>query len=212
MPEPLNRGNSSHRKKDFFKTSHLKTNLKQRSIRGGAITIAAQSIKFTLTIASNIYLARLLTPEDMGLVTKVIAIIGFMTLFKDLGLSMATVQREKINHSQVSTLFWINIIFSLVTGCTTALIAPFIAQFYQDSRLVNITLILAVGIVISGLGTQHAALLQRQMEYFKLSACEILAQFCGVSIAIYVAWQGGGYWALVIYPVVTAVVLSLSIL
>ncbi len=212
MPESLNQNNSSQKKKDCFQTTHLRKNLKQRSIRGGAITITAQAVKFLLTLASNIWLARLLTPEDTGLVTKVMAIVGFMTLFKDLGLSMATVQRAEINHEQVSTVFWVNIVFSLLTSAVTAVLAPLIAQFYQDQRLVPITLTLAAGILVGGIGTQHAALLQRKMKYAKLATCEILAQFMGVSIAIIAAWEGAGYWALVLYPLVTATVSSLSVI
>jgi O-antigen/teichoic acid export membrane protein len=212
LSKPFNKDDSSQQERDFFQTTHLKSNLKQRSIRGGAITVTAQAFKFLLMLASNIWLARLLTPEDMGLVTKVMAIVGFMTLFKDLGLSMATVQREEIDHAQVSALFWVNVAFSLLAGVVTAALAPLIAQFYQDARLIPITLALAAGIALGGLGTQHAALLQRQMQYSKLAACEILSQFIGVSSAIAAAWQGAGYWALVIYPLVVAIMLSLSVI
>ena len=207
-----NRGIPRKKSREFFQTEHLQPNLKKRSIRGGIITVSSQGIKFVLTLGSNICLARLLTPADHGLVSMVMAVVNFMKLFKDLGLSMATVQREEINHAQVSTLFWVNVVFSLIIGLITVLLAPVIAQFYQEPRLVWITIALASGILISGLGTQHTALLQRQMQYSKLASCELIAQLLGVSLAILAALNGLGYWALVIYPIATASTLTLGIL
>ncbi|HCF28723.1 MAG TPA: lipopolysaccharide biosynthesis protein, partial [Cyanobacteria bacterium UBA11049] len=88
----------------YFRTDRLKADLKGRSVRGGAVTMVAQGCKFILQMSSTIVLARLLAPQDYGLVGMVTAVTGFIGLFKDMGLSMATVQRAEINHRQVSTL------------------------------------------------------------------------------------------------------------
>jgi O-antigen/teichoic acid export membrane protein len=95
-----------------FCTEHLQADLKGRSIRGGAVTLTGQGCRFALQTGSIVILARLLTPGDFGLIAMVTAITGFIASFKDAGLSMATVQREKIDHAQVSTLFWINVVLS----------------------------------------------------------------------------------------------------
>ena len=91
---------------EYLETNNLNKDIKARSIRGGFITSAAQILKFIINIGSTIILARLLTPKDYGLVSMVSAIIGFVSLFKDLGLSMATVQRKDLEQNQVSMLFW----------------------------------------------------------------------------------------------------------
>ncbi|MBE9004341.1 lipopolysaccharide biosynthesis protein [Fortiea sp. LEGE XX443] len=197
---------SSDKKDQYFRTEHLKSDLKVRSVRGGAITLFAQGLKFVLNVASNIVLARLLTPGDYGLVGMVTAITGFVTIFRDLGLSMATVQKEEINHEQVSTLFWVNIVVSIVTSMITVAIAPMIAQFYNEPRLTWITIAISSGFIISGLGVQHQALLNRQMQYKVLMTRDILSMVAGIASAIAAALYGLGYWALVISPLVTAVV------
>src|SRR6266487_4477761 len=92
-----------------FRTDHLLTNLKGRTISSGAVTLSAQAAKFLLYLASTMILARLLTPRDFGLVAIVTTVTGFLRVFKDAGLSTATVQRENITHAQVSNLFWVNI-------------------------------------------------------------------------------------------------------
>jgi PST family polysaccharide transporter len=69
--------------------------LGRRTVRGGAVTIGTQVLKFLVNTVGTIVLARLLTPEDYGLVGMVAVVTGFILLFKDLGLSAATVQKAK---------------------------------------------------------------------------------------------------------------------
>jgi O-antigen/teichoic acid export membrane protein len=182
---------------EFFNTEHLKGNLKERSVRSGAVTMTAQMAKFLLQTGSTVILARLLTPQDYGLVAMVTAITGFVALFKDMGLSLATIQKAEINHSQVSTLFWLNVAVSLVLALILALAAPIISWFYSEPRLVYITLVLAGTFVFSGLTVQHQALLRRQMRFSALAAIEIGSIAIGVVTGITMAWYGAGYWALV---------------
>lgn len=196
---------------DYFSTDHLKADLKGRSVRGGAVTMAAQGVRFLLNLASIMVLARLLSPNDFGLVAMVVAVTGFVTLFKDMGLSMATVQRAEITHAQISTLFWINVAFGLVLGIVLACLAVPIAWFYNgEQRLVAVTLVLALGIPISGLGIQHQAVLRRQMRFVALAVVDTVAMLTGIMTAIVLAllgkayWPEANYWALVAMPLATA--------
>jgi len=182
----------------YFRTDHLKADLKRRSVRGGTVTMTTQLLKFSANIGSTIILARLLTPQDYGLVGMVTVVLNFVILFKDLGLSMATVQKAEINHRQVSTLFWINLVLSCGLLFITAALAPLIAWFYGEPRLIAITLALASGFIFGGLTAQHQALLNRQMRFTTLSAIDLTSMFVGVGTAIILASYGAGYWALVI--------------
>src|SRR6516225_9825281 len=91
-----------------FETAHLLANLKGRTVSNGFITASAQGAQFALTLGSTMVLARILAPHDFGLIAMVTTILGFLRVFKDAGLSTATVQREGITHAQVSNLFWVN--------------------------------------------------------------------------------------------------------
>jgi PST family polysaccharide transporter len=181
----------------LFNIEHLKTDLKGRSVRGSAVTMTAQAVKFLLHTGSTAILARLLTPKDYGLVAMVTAITGFVAMFKDMGLSMATIQKAEINHSQVSTLFWINVAVSIMLALILAAIAPLISRFYSEPRLTYITLALAGTFIFSGLTVQHHALLRRQMRFLTLAAIEIGSVAIGMVTGITMAWYGAGYWALV---------------
>src|SRR5439155_1351766 len=72
----------------YFQTEHLKKDLQARSFRGGVVTLGAQGAKFALGLLSTAILARLLRPQDFGLVAMVTSITAFIGLFKDLGLSI----------------------------------------------------------------------------------------------------------------------------
>lgn len=197
MSETPTENNSNLHFARYFKTDHLKNDLKRRSIRGGAITIIQQVAKMILQIGSTIVLARLLTPEDYGLFGMVKAVTGFIELFRHLGLNIATIQKTDINHSQVSTLFWISVGISVLLTALTITFAPAIAWFYGEPRLIAITTALAFGYIISGLGTQHFALLSRQMYYRTLTINAIVSMVVSIIVAIISAWFGAKYWALV---------------
>lgn len=184
-------------KAKHFATDHLKNDLKGRSVRSGLITLISASSSFIISMSATAVLARLLEPGDFGLIGMVSVIISFIVLFKDMGLSMATVQQEHITHEQVSTLFWINAIISCLIACITASVAPAIAWFYDEPRLLWIALATAPGQIISGLIIQHQALLRRQMRFGTLSAIDITSQLVSIATAITMAWKGFGYWALV---------------
>jgi O-antigen/teichoic acid export membrane protein len=187
-----------------FCTDHLQADLKGRSIRGGAVTLAGQGCRFALQTGTIVVLARLLTPGDFGLIAMVTAITGFIASFKDAGLSMATVQRDKIDHDQISTLFWVNVALSTAMMILIAALAPAIAWLYGEPRLVWLTLGLAGSFIFAGLAVQHQALLRRQLRFRALVVIDLASRAIGITAAIVAAAWGAGCWALVAMAAVTA--------
>jgi O-antigen/teichoic acid export membrane protein len=185
------------RHNEHFKTDHLLADLKGHTISSGAVTVSAQGAKFLLNLASTMILARLLMPRDFGLVAMVMTVTSFLRVFKDAGLSVATVQRERITHAQVSNLFWINVAVSAVSTLVLAASAPIIAQFYGNPHLIPITLFLSVTFLISGSTVQHQALLKRQMRFKALAMIEIGSMAVGVLVGVAMALLGYKYWSLV---------------
>jgi len=186
----------------YFDTARVRRDLRQRSLSGGAITMAGQAINFVLQLGSLSILAHILVPEDFGLVVMVTAVTGFVVLFKDMGLSMATVQRAEVNHGQVSTLFWINFGASAAITVAIAALSPLIAWFYDEPRLTPVAMALSSGVLISGLSIQHRALLKRQMNFGSLTLINVLSLLAGIVAAVAAALAGAGYWALVIKQIV----------
>jgi len=159
--------------------------------------MVSHGMKFSVSIVSTAILARLLTPQDYGLIGMVAVATNFVSMFKDLGLSFATIQRSEISNEQISTLFWVNVVLSLAILVLMILLAPGVAWFYGDARLTQITIVTSVGFLFGGLAVQHEALLKRQMRFFSLSALAFISMTFAYLVGIALAWKGAGYWALV---------------
>lgn len=187
---------------DALSTEHLHADLKGRSVRGGLLTLTSQGTQFVLQSIATVVLARLLTPADFGLVAMVTAVTGLGSAFADLGLSEATIQRKEISHEQVSALFWINVAIGLGLTVITVALAPVLVWFYKEPQVRNITLVVSLTFLISGLRVQHDALLKRQMRFLSIGIRDVSSVALAVPIAIALAWRGAGYWALVALPLI----------
>ncbi len=180
-----------------FSTDHLMTNLGGRVISGGLVTVGAQAAKFGLYFISTVILARLLSKEDFGLVAMAAVLIAFLRLFREAGLSAATVQRDKVTHAQVSNLFWINVSLGICAAAIGAALSPVMAWFYRDQRLVAITIWLCSTFILSGSTVQHLALLNRQMRFKALAWVDIGSMVLSLIVGVGMALLGYGYWSLV---------------
>src|SRR5215831_11865633 len=119
--------------------------LKAKTIRGGVARLCAQGANFVLRIGSLVILARLLNPNDFGLVGMVTAFTGLLTLFRDFGLSSAAVQCAIVTEEEISTLFWLNIMLGALLTVIALVMAPAIAAFYHEPQLFGVTAVLAAG-------------------------------------------------------------------
>src|SRR5215470_8218712 len=194
----------------YFEEHKESRDLGRRALRGGAVSVAMQYGNGTLQIVAAIVLARLLTPEDFGLVAIVTVLTSFAPILIDLGLGDATTQRSKITRSQVSSLFWLSSGSGLAIAVVVAACSPLIAWIYREPRLETIALYSAVTFILWGMSNQHVALLRRTMQFAKIAKIQILSTLVGVAIAIFMALCGYGYWALVLRPIATSLCIAIG--
>jgi PST family polysaccharide transporter len=155
--------------------------------------IGTQVIKFGVAII----LARLLVPQDFGLMAMAIVVVGFIDLFKDLGTVAAIIQRKELSYELLSSLFFLNALFGLLAGVTIAFSAPVVGWVYGDPRLTPILQVLAVTFPVSSLGLVKRALLEREMRFDRLARVELTATGIRGAAAVAFAFLGWGVWALV---------------
>ena len=182
---------------------HPTKDLTHHAVRSGAVMVATQLAKFVLQVGSTAVMARILTPTDYGQVAMVVALFGFIMLLKDFGLSAATVQRANITQSEISGLFWINVLTGVLLMMVVAACAPLVGWFYGRPELTWLTLAYAALAPVNGLGAQHQALLQRSMRYKSLAVRDLVAISVGVIAGITAAVAGLRYWSLVIMQAAT---------
>ena len=171
--------------------------LKAKAVRGGFAKLCGQAANFALRIASVAIMARLLDPEDFGLVAMATVVTGMYGMLSTAGLSSATVQQTAITDEQISTLFWINLALGIVLALMSAASAPALVAFYHQPRLFWVTIAVGFGFVLNGAGVQHSALLERQLRYVALTVIDLVSQVGGIVVALWMALAGLGYWALV---------------
>lgn len=168
------------------------------AVRGGSVTLVGQFSKLGLQVIGLFVLARLLTPTDFGLVAMVTAVVGFADVVRDLGLSSAAIQADRLSRGQKSNLFWINSGLGLVLTAACAGGSFAIAALYHDPRLLDICLALSVTFLFNGLQTQFGAELSRQLRFVALTITDLVSAALPLLVAIGLALAGWGYWALVV--------------
>ena len=185
--------------------------LKGKTIRGGLARMIAQGANFVLRLATLMILARLLDPDDFGLVGMVTAFTGVLGLFRDFGLSSAAIQRPTITEEQGSTLFWINLLVGAILGIVALAMAPAIAALYREPRLIGVTAALALGFVFNSAGIQHGSRLLREMRFTALAVINTASLIVAGVVAILAARAGLGYWALVAMSVANPLTVSMGL-
>ncbi|HWX29669.1 MAG TPA: lipopolysaccharide biosynthesis protein [Steroidobacteraceae bacterium] len=195
----------------YFDDSVRGNDLHRRSLRGGAVAMISQGGNVATQVISTIVLARILMPEDFGLVAMVSAITGYISLFVDLGTRDAVAQHTRLSEEEASALFWITAAAGFSFTVVTLSCAPLIAGFYGLPKLKAITMALSVPFMLSALYYQQYALMRRALMFRKLAIIDISGNLIGTALAILLAHLGYGYWALVWKPAITAFVTACGV-
>lgn len=184
---------------------HLKEGLGARTTRGGAIVIASQVGRALIQILTTYCLARLLAPDDFGIIAIGYTVLTFVMLFTELGLSTVTVQSRRLDQDTASAMLAINIGMSLMAVGFAAACSPVAAYVFNDERLPPIITGLALSAPVTAIGSQHQALLTRNMRWLTLQVISISSMVVGSVVAVLSAWLLGiGYWALIVQSVSSA--------
>ncbi len=185
--------------------------LTSKVIKGFSWVGGTRIVTKLFSFSTTIFLARLLTPEDFGLMAMAMVFIGLGDHLNQLGISAAIVQADKIDDHDLSTLLWLMLGINGVLLLGIAAAAPYIASFYQRPELTPIVLTLSMAFVASGIRIVPEAVLTKELEFDKLSKAEIAGSLTAMVIGPMLALMGFRVWALVAaillnHTVVSAVV------
>ncbi len=187
----------------------IKAPLKARVVNAvfwlGATKIFGQAISWFITI----YVARLLQPGDYGLMSMAGVFIGLILLFNEVGLGAAIVQRKTITREDLSNIFWVVILLNAALYLISFSLAPLIAVFFSEPRIVSIMRVIAVNFIISGLGLVPYQMLSRELTFSKRSVAEFIGNLSGGIATLLFALKGAGVWSLVYGAITVAAVTNL---
>ncbi|GAB4517808.1 MAG: lipopolysaccharide biosynthesis protein [Parvularculaceae bacterium] len=183
----------------------------EKSITGklltGAAWIGLSRIAVNLIgIISTIVLARLLAPEDFGLVALALAFMAVINAFTALPIGMAVIQTKDATHAHYDTAWTLNILrAAIVNGAAVALVWPF-ASFYGDARLVPLLIVIALGSFISAAGNPQMIRLQKDLVFWQIFVVEFSRRATAFAVAVAIAYYFRSYWALVLGTIAAHVV------
>lgn len=161
-----------------------------------------QGVQFAVSLV----LARILTPEDFGIVAMLALFIAVGTVFVDGGLSSALIQRQNITHTDESTAFFTNLGMGAVSGILLCVAAPWISSFLRQPVLQNLSYAMALSLFVGAFGSIHTALLYKEMNFKLTAKVGVMGSVVGGALAIYMASQGYGVWSLVAHTVTSGLV------
>ena len=169
----------------------------KKSIAG----IALQFLQGFIVLISTVVLARLLGPDDFGVVAALAPVVALVNLLRNFGLSLAVIQSEKLSENEVSGYFWIQVVFTLFLALALASLGPLWAKILSDERMVPLALGMAVVSLIGGLGGIHGALLHRNLLFGRSTVSELTGVLVGLVSAIIAFSLGLGFWSLVVQQI-----------
>jgi len=144
-----------------------------------------------------IVLARILLPDDFGVVAAATVIISFSQVIWDAGLAKALIQRQGQIDASATVVFWLNVVLGIVVAVLLVAVAPLIAGFFGDERITVVVRVLAFQIPLSAVASVHTALLQKELQFKKLFYIRLLTTVLPGAASIPMAVSGLGYWALI---------------
>ena len=182
------------------------TGLKQKTVSGIIWRFAERFGAQIVTFIVGIVLARLLDPEDYGIIAEVTVFITISQVFIDNGLGNALIQKKNADEIDFSTVFFFNIVMCLVLYAILWAVAPAIAAFYGKDELTAILRVLSLTVVISSVKNIQQAYVSRQMIFKRFFFATLGGTLLSAVISILMAYRGFGVWALVAQQLINVTV------
>jgi O-antigen/teichoic acid export membrane protein len=159
----------------------------------------------------TILLARLLTPAEFGQVAMVMVLVGMASIFTDMGLSSALIQRQEPRSVHYSTVFYVNLAAGLALGVITYLSADWIGEFYGQPELIPLAKVLALLFIFDSFASTQTTILRKQLNYKVLARARFLSSAVSGLPAVLMALYGWGVWSLVVQALCASLLYSVLI-
>lgn len=172
--------------------------IREKIIRGSAWTFLSNAGTNLTTFIVMVVLARLLSPNDFGIVAISSVFTGIVALFQDLGMGAAIIQRNEINDDYLSTSFIVSAGAGVVLALMLCAASPLIASFYAEKVLKHVLMVSSIGFLLSPLISTHISLLTKRLEFRKITLLNLTQQLLSGVFSITLALLGFGVWSLVL--------------
>lgn len=180
--------------------------LKQKAVKGvfwsTVENFSAKGLQFVL----GIILARILLPEDYGLIGMIMIFLAISVTFTDSGFSKALIQKKNRDEKDFSTVFYFNIVVAVCFYLILFICAPLISDFYEQVELINIIRVIGLIIIINSFAVVQRSKFMINLDFKTQTKASVLSIVVSGILSIYLAYSGFGVWALVIQALTRALI------
>jgi O-antigen/teichoic acid export membrane protein len=156
------------------------------------------AISKVINAGALLYTLKLVTPEDLGLASIVLAILAILSAVTELGLGVALVQAEKPTRDQTDSLFWLSLVVSGGFYLLLFAAAPLVTWFYDEARLTSLLRVQSLTILIFSLYFVSRTRMERDLQFGRLAIVDNLALLFASATMVVLAYKGCGVWAFII--------------
>jgi teichuronic acid exporter len=180
-----------------------------KNVRSGlSITFYSKVLTYIIQFSFGIFLARILSPSDYGLVGILSIFFVVFEMLVDSGFGSSILQKKDPDTIDYSTIFWFNFLISIALYIILFFTAPLIASFYNNNQLISIIRSLGIVCIINSFGSIQGKYLNKSYKYNQLAVIYVSSVTLSSAIALFFAYTGYGVWALVIKTIVFAIMLN----
>ncbi len=184
----------------------MRSNAKHSVLWSGIQRIADQGIRFVITIV----IARILSPEDYGLIAMLAIFFSIADAFIDSGLSGALIQKKNCSEKDYNSVFVFAFVVSVILYSVLYLSAPLIAKFYDNELLIDLSRIYLLCLIINAIGIVPMTIMYKELQFKQFAYISTgINIFSGV-VAIIAAYAGFAYWALAFQVLITSVLSTIA--
>ena len=168
-----------------------------KTIDGISWNFKSQIITQGVNFIVGLLLMRILVPDDFGRFAMVLVVISFLQIFRDAGLSVAIIQKRKLDEITLSSAFWFQIALAIIIAIPLLFFGSLFNSFYEETGLDQISFWLSIDFIIGGIGIIPVSLLKKELKFKELFKVQLLAIIVSSFIGVAMALNGFGYLSLV---------------
>lgn len=195
--------------------SETTAEIKQKTVSGFAWRLTERICAQVVTFSVTVVLARILTPEDYGIVAIVNVFVAVFDVLVSGGLSSALIQKKNADETDFSTIFYANFVMSAILYVLLFFVSPLVARIYKNNLLTPVLRVMGIKLFVSAINSVQQVYVARRMIFKKFFFATLLGTVCSATVGIYMALKGFGVWALVMQiitnPFIDTIVLFITV-
>ena len=169
-----------------------------KTLKSSFLILLVRGVQRSIGLISMLVLARLLTPEDFGVVAIASVVVFFFDVLTESGSRQYLIQKDEINDNDIHTAWTLNVIIKLAVFLIFIVITPLISSFFEREDLNSVFRVVAIILPLGALASPGIIILQRNLDYAPITKMLIYEKVLGVIVTISFAYFFQNYWAMIV--------------